>query len=203
MSHQLGLRKGAAIAAFAVFLAGCGGDADTDSAPSVPASTTAASSGLDRVVKIDGERGLYLRCTGSGSPTLVMEGGDGDTSDSYAFAKPSLAKVTRTCVYDRANLERVSTRHAPKMRATDCSNTSSFCGRSSVATVGALLRASAVAFTCVALELPVDLIDDRRNLPSRQPKDGSDLFGPCAVEVEAQDRLLASDSARSEWISWA
>ena len=35
-----------------------------------------------------------------------MEGGDGDTSDSYAFAEPSVSKVTRTCVYDRAGLGR-------------------------------------------------------------------------------------------------
>jgi hypothetical protein len=61
---------------------------------------------LDRVVKIDGDRGLYVRCTGSGSPTVLMEGGDGDSSASYAFAEPSLAKVTQTCVYDRANLGR-------------------------------------------------------------------------------------------------
>jgi pimeloyl-ACP methyl ester carboxylesterase len=33
-----------------------------------------------------------------------MEGGDGDTSDSYHFAEGDVAKVTRTCVYDRANL---------------------------------------------------------------------------------------------------
>jgi hypothetical protein len=33
-----------------------------------------------------------------------MEGGDEDTSDSYAFAEPTVSKLTRTCVYDRANL---------------------------------------------------------------------------------------------------
>ena len=33
-----------------------------------------------------------------------MEAGDADTGDSYAFAEPSLSSVTRTCVYDRANL---------------------------------------------------------------------------------------------------
>jgi pimeloyl-ACP methyl ester carboxylesterase len=58
----------------------------------------------DGVVKIDGDRGLYARCSGSGSPTVVMEGGDEDTSDSYSYAEEDLAKVTRTCVYDRANL---------------------------------------------------------------------------------------------------
>ena len=41
---------------------------------------------------------------GDGSPTVVMEGGDEDTSDSYAFAEPAVAKVTRVCVYDRANI---------------------------------------------------------------------------------------------------
>ena len=50
------------------------------------------------------KRGLYVRCTGSGSPTVVMEGGDEDTSDSYAFAERSISEVARTCVYDRANL---------------------------------------------------------------------------------------------------
>jgi pimeloyl-ACP methyl ester carboxylesterase len=90
------------------------GAEDTASAPTVPASTTTAADGLDRVVKIDGDRGLYVRCTGTGSQTVVMEGGDGDTSDSYAFAEPSLAKVTRTCVYDRANLGRSDTAPGPR-----------------------------------------------------------------------------------------
>lgn len=47
-----------------------------------------------------------MRCTGTGSPTVVLEGGDEDTSDSYGFAESALADVTRTCVYDRANLGR-------------------------------------------------------------------------------------------------
>jgi pimeloyl-ACP methyl ester carboxylesterase len=92
----------------AVFAAGCGDDADApparDAETASNASDTSASGMLDRVVKIDGERGLYIRCTGHGSPTVVMEGGDDDTSDSYAFAEPAVAKVTRVCVYDRANL---------------------------------------------------------------------------------------------------
>jgi hypothetical protein len=35
-----------------------------------------------------------------------VEGSDEDSSDSYAFAEPAVAKETRTCVYDRANLGR-------------------------------------------------------------------------------------------------
>ena len=69
---------------------------------------------LDRVVSIDGKRGLYVRCTGSGSPTVVMEGGDEDTSSSYAYAEPSISKVARTCVYDRANLGRSDPASGPR-----------------------------------------------------------------------------------------
>lgn len=97
------------VAAIATLVAGCGGGEDAPASPdastgSSSATTPSASKNLDGVVKIGGGRGLYVRCTGTGSPTLVMEGGDEDTSDSYAFAEPKLAKVTRTCVYDRANL---------------------------------------------------------------------------------------------------
>lgn len=69
---------------------------------------------LDRVVNIDGDRGLYLRCTGTGSPTVVMEGGDGDTSDSYSFAEEDISEVTRTCVYDRANLGQSDSAPGPR-----------------------------------------------------------------------------------------
>lgn len=59
---------------------------------------------IDEVFDIDGGRGLYIRCTGHGSPTLLLEAGDEDDSSSYLFAESTLSEVTRTCVYDRANL---------------------------------------------------------------------------------------------------
>jgi hypothetical protein len=112
--RQMRLRKGAAIAAFALLLVGCSRDENNDAATTSPASTTAASDGLHRVVKIDGDRGLYVRCTGAGSPTIVLEGGDGDTSASYSFAETTLAKETRTCVYDRASLGRSDPAPGPR-----------------------------------------------------------------------------------------
>ena len=88
-------------------LTGCGGEASSaDTSSSRTSALAAPEKDLDRVVSIDGKRGLYVRCTGSGSPTVVMEGGDEDTGDSYAFAQPSISEVARTCVYDRANLGR-------------------------------------------------------------------------------------------------
>jgi pimeloyl-ACP methyl ester carboxylesterase len=94
-----------AVGACGLLLAGCGGGASSSDTSSSGSSTgTAPEADLNRVVSIDGKRGLYVRCTGSGSPTVLMEGGDEDTSDSYAYAVPSISNVARTCVYDRANL---------------------------------------------------------------------------------------------------
>ena len=108
------------LALAAVAVAGCGDD-DEDSAAtqrvtatSAPRTATAPGGTIDGVFKIDGERGLYVRCTGTGSPTVVMEGGDGDTSESYAFAEPEVSKVTRACVYDRANLGRSDPAPGPR-----------------------------------------------------------------------------------------
>jgi pimeloyl-ACP methyl ester carboxylesterase len=101
-------RRTAAVAAVVAVVAGCGGgddDASSDAGANAQSSATIPSAPeVDRVVKIDGDRGLYVRCTGTGSPTVIMEGGDEDTSDSYAFAEPTVSKLTRACVYDRANL---------------------------------------------------------------------------------------------------
>ena len=72
---------------------------------SSPVNMDASLGDIDGLVDIDG-RSLYVRCTGTGSPTLMLEGGDEDTSSSYSFAEADLAAVTRTCVYDRANLGR-------------------------------------------------------------------------------------------------
>ncbi len=99
-------------AALLATAAACGGNGDEPSAKSSqsssaePSPTVMDASGgdIDGLVKVDDGRSLYVRCTGKGSPTLMLEGGDEDTSGSYSYAEAELAKVTRTCVYDRANL---------------------------------------------------------------------------------------------------
>lgn len=49
-----------------------------------------------------GGHGLHLACTGSGSPTVVLEAGGGDTSSAFGWVAPAVAHETRVCVYDRA-----------------------------------------------------------------------------------------------------
>ena len=77
----------------------------TSASPSAEAPSVASPEGeIDGLIEVADGRSLYLRCTGTGLPTIILEGGDGDTSASNAFAESALATETRTCVYDRANL---------------------------------------------------------------------------------------------------
>jgi pimeloyl-ACP methyl ester carboxylesterase len=48
-----------------------------------------------------GRHRLHLNCTGSGSPTVVLQPGGGDISSAMAWIAPAVAAHTRVCVYDR------------------------------------------------------------------------------------------------------
>lgn len=100
----------AAAVALTLPLVGCSDDYSPAERRPIPrnASSTVPEPAepVDGLVEIGDGRKLYVRCTGTGSPTVIMEGGDDDTSASYGFAESSVAEVTRTCVYDRANLGR-------------------------------------------------------------------------------------------------
>jgi pimeloyl-ACP methyl ester carboxylesterase len=54
-----------------------------------------------RLIDVGGHR-LHLRCTGSGSPTVVLEPGAGGMSSTLGWITPAVARDTRVCVYDRA-----------------------------------------------------------------------------------------------------
>lgn len=56
---------------------------------------------LGNLVDIGGRR-LHLNCTGSGSPTVVVENGSGAFSIDWALVQPAVSKFTRICTYDRA-----------------------------------------------------------------------------------------------------
>jgi pimeloyl-ACP methyl ester carboxylesterase len=54
-----------------------------------------------QLVDVGGHR-LHLSCSGSGSPTVVLEPGQGGVSSDFAWIAPALARDTTVCVYDRA-----------------------------------------------------------------------------------------------------
>jgi hypothetical protein len=45
---------------------------------------------------------LHLNCTGTGSPTVVLEPGHGEVSSAMGWIAPAVSQDTRVCVYDRA-----------------------------------------------------------------------------------------------------
>lgn len=103
-------------------------DASEAAAPQAGGNPSAAGggAGLDGLVDIGGGRELYVRCTGTGSPTIVVEGGDDDTSGSYGYAGADLAEATRTCVYDAPTSGRVG-RRRDREESTISSAISSAC----------------------------------------------------------------------------
>jgi pimeloyl-ACP methyl ester carboxylesterase len=54
-----------------------------------------------QLIDVGGHR-LHLYCTGSGSPTVVLEPGGGASSSDFGWIAPAVARDTRVCVYDRA-----------------------------------------------------------------------------------------------------
>ena len=55
-----------------------------------------------QLVDVGGYR-LHINCTGTGSPTVVIDAGWGDWSASWSsWVQPEVAKTTRVCTYDHA-----------------------------------------------------------------------------------------------------
>ena len=79
-----------------------------------------------------GGRSLYLECSGSGSPTVVMDSGLGDTHTVWSTVVAAVSRLSRTCTYDRANLG--ASDAAPKPRSS----------ADVVADLHALLQAAAI-----------------------------------------------------------
>jgi pimeloyl-ACP methyl ester carboxylesterase len=55
---------------------------------------------------------------GQGSPTVILEAGTGDYSLTWAYVQPEIARSTRVCSYDRANLGWSETSPYPRTATT-------------------------------------------------------------------------------------
>jgi pimeloyl-ACP methyl ester carboxylesterase len=49
-----------------------------------------------------GTRKLHIHCTGTGSPTVVIENGGAAFSFDWVLVQPEVGRFTQTCTYDRA-----------------------------------------------------------------------------------------------------
>lgn len=56
-----------------------------------------------RLYTVDGYR-MHLYCSGTGSPTVILESGLAESFLVWGKVQPALSRVTRVCSYDRAGL---------------------------------------------------------------------------------------------------
>jgi pimeloyl-ACP methyl ester carboxylesterase len=97
-------------------LAAVGGGYET-----VSAATATRPSMPGRSIDVAGHS-MHLHCTGSGSPTVVLQPGGGEMSSNMGWIAPRIAADTRVCVYDRPGRgwsEAVSGRQDASQVATD------------------------------------------------------------------------------------
>ncbi len=67
------------------------------------ASDVRAYPPVGQMVDVGGYR-LHINCTGTGSPTVVIDAGWGDWSLGWSLVQPGVAGTTRVCSYDRAGM---------------------------------------------------------------------------------------------------
>jgi len=84
--------RAAGLAAVAVIVVACGSSPGSR-------SPTAVEARFDV-----GGHELWISCDGSGSPTVVFDGGLGAGAASWADVRPTVARSTRACAYDRAGI---------------------------------------------------------------------------------------------------
>ncbi|MDQ4132240.1 MAG: alpha/beta hydrolase, partial [Actinomycetota bacterium] len=83
-----------------------------------PALAQTGSTGtFEGLVDVGGYR-LFLRCTGQGGPTVVLDAGVGFTADAWGGVQPSVAGFTRVCSYDRAGTGRSEFGPVPRTSRT-------------------------------------------------------------------------------------
>ena len=76
---------------------------------------------------------LHIACTGTGSPTVVLEAPAGGMSAAWGTVQPLVAKATRVCSYDRAGLGWSERADAPYAAATVADELQRLLARSNVA----------------------------------------------------------------------
>ncbi|MCP4417730.1 MAG: alpha/beta hydrolase [Chloroflexi bacterium] len=54
-----------------------------------------------QIIEVEG-RNMHINCTGTGSPTIILDAGQGGWSSDWANLMPQLSQNNRVCAYDRA-----------------------------------------------------------------------------------------------------
>jgi pimeloyl-ACP methyl ester carboxylesterase len=77
------------------------------------AFTATLSAAPGRLIDVGGRK-LHLHCTGSGTPTVILEAGAAEGWYSWHFVQQGLSKELRVCSYDRAGFGYSDPRPGPR-----------------------------------------------------------------------------------------
>lgn len=113
--------RAAAILALVLSLAACSpAGTSTPNPTNSPTSSVAESPATEQRITGTFEtngRELFIDCIGQGSPTFVLEAGEGVSSDAMSGLKQALAERGTACSYDRANQGRSGSAPTPRTAA--------------------------------------------------------------------------------------
>ncbi|MEA2575726.1 MAG: hypothetical protein QOH93_3024 [Chloroflexia bacterium] len=80
---------------------------------STPSPSPPPSQAIEGLFDVGGYK-LYISCAGEGSPTVLMEAGLGTATSTWSSVLSDLRKLSKVCVYDRANVGRSERGPAPR-----------------------------------------------------------------------------------------
>ncbi|MDQ3659582.1 MAG: alpha/beta hydrolase [Actinomycetota bacterium] len=104
--------RAAAILALALTLAAC----SRAESPTPDAAASSTDRRITGAFEANG-RELFIDCIGQGSPTFVLEAGEGVPSDAMSGLKQQLAERGTACSYDRANTGQSGSAPTPRSAA--------------------------------------------------------------------------------------
>jgi pimeloyl-ACP methyl ester carboxylesterase len=101
-----GLKRSNAFVAIgcAALFAGCRATSLSGLPGAAPVSSYDLYAQPGELVRVEGNRQINVRCSGSGPVTVLLEAGLGYPSYSWREVQPRIAEFTRVCSYDRAGL---------------------------------------------------------------------------------------------------
>jgi pimeloyl-ACP methyl ester carboxylesterase len=91
-----------------------------------------ASASAGQLVDVGGRR-LYLECSGSGAPVVLLQAGLGESSPEWAQIAPEIATSTTVCAYDRAGHGRSDEAPAPQDAIVLAQDLHTLLGRAGIA----------------------------------------------------------------------
>jgi len=158
-----------------------------------------------RLIDVGGH-GLHLNCTGSGSPTVVLQAGGGEMSSNLGWIAPAVARDTRVCVYDRAGRGWSEPADTPQDAATIATDLHTLLDRAGVPGPYVLAGHSFGGYYVLAFAARypekvagMALVDSTAPAAAKPPASSSDAAG--SYDVMGRVSALVSAAARVATVS--